>query len=196
MSNHCGQLERRSGGSLRGTIWNVGQNSPSRGQGSQEAICPQTLIPNWLRMVPEGVNPQHLWTLCTWVEPGFYSTGKMSEIEKRETWVSEVGNRQYSGNCPALLQVSSENGQSSVVDIKSTLVCCPLRPVTPDTDWSRLGHMSVSWVQWGSVLTSWRGKKFPTQKRRTITVINISAGEMTDIIIIIKDIHFQILILL
>lgn len=197
MSNHCGQLERRSGGSLRGTIWNVGQNSPSRGQGSQEAICPQTLIPNWLRMVPEGVNPQHLWTLCTWIEPGFYSTGKMSEIEKRERhgcrrWetVSILGTAQH------CCRWAPRRDRAVWVDIKSTLVCCPLRPVTPDTDWSRLGHMSVSWVQWGSVLTSWRGKKFPTQKRRTITVINISAGEMTDIIIIIKDIHFQILILL
>ena len=56
---HCGQLGR-PGGSLRGTIWNVGQNSPTKGQGSQEAICPQTLTPNWLRMVSEGVNPQHL----------------------------------------------------------------------------------------------------------------------------------------
>lgn len=59
-------------------------------------------------------------------------------------------------------------------DINSTLVCCPLRPVVPDTDWSRLGHMSISWVQWGSMLwmeapsTSWRGKKCPTPKRRIV----------------------------
>lgn len=177
----------------------VGQNSPSARDREPGAICPQTLSSligwGWSLRVSIPSTCEHS---ALGLNPGFYSTGKMFAIEKRENMGVGGGKPSVFWELPSTAAGELREGTEQCGWIsKSTLVCCPLRPVTPDTDWSRLGHMSISWVQWGSMLTSWRERNFHPQRRGCNYSYQYKCRRDVDIsIIIIKYIHFQILILL